>query len=183
MNDDTLAAENPALAPETDAIVEAIRSWSRDRKLLSLSALKSEFPDQDVMLRIEESGATDLKRMSGSTETYFFSDLSMTEAYAVHLYRIEERDPVKLIADTVRDDSRIYPRPTPMATFREQPFLMTKEVLDEALLSMKTRPDYADIRISTASNEARYLYSNKYLSELYADSLTEWYEVGLRENP
>lgn len=183
MNNEIASADAPSLAPETAGIVEAIRSLSGERKLASLSALQSQFPDQDILLHLEESKAADVKKMSGSTEVYFFSDVSMTEAYAIHLYRIEERDPIKLIADTVRDDSRIYPRPTPLATFCEQPFRMSQEDLDGAILTMESRPECADIRISTASNGARHLYSSRYLSEQYADSLTEWYEVGIRENP
>ena len=176
-------APSPEILPEALPLVEAIRTASKGGALATLKSLEKEFPDLDIAALIEGSGAGDLKKMEGSEDVYFFSDLSMTEAYAVHLYRVGEKDPVRLIAETVRDDSRIYPRPTPASTFLDPPFSLGAKGLEEALGRMTLRPDAADIKRTYASNGALYLYSDRFLGAAHADALAEWLEVGVRENP
>jgi hypothetical protein len=107
----------------------------------------------------------------------------MTEAYAKHLYRVAERDPLKLIADTTRDESRMYPRPTPASSFRESPFLLSEKELEEALLAMKEKAEYSDIQSTKASNGELYLFSTQSLVISHAESLAEWMAVGIAENP
>ncbi|TXT42868.1 MAG: hypothetical protein FD137_2000 [Spirochaetes bacterium] len=174
---------SPEITPKALPLVEAIRAASKGGALVTQRTLEKEFPDLNVHALITESGVKDLKKMEGSSDVYYFSDLSMTEAYAVFMYRINEKDPVRLIAETVRDDSRIYPRPTPVATFREPPFSLSARDVEEALGRMTLRPDLEDIKRSSASNGALYLYSSQFLSEAQGDALTEWFEVGVRENP
>lgn len=174
---------SPEILPEALPLVEAIRTASKGGALATLKSLEKEFPDLDIPVLIEGSGAADLKKMEGSEDVYFFSDLSMTEAYAIHLFRIGEKDPVRLIAETVRDESRIYPRPTPAATFSDPPFSLGARALEDALGRMTLRPDAADIKRTYASNGALYLYSDRFLGAAHADALAEWLEVGVRENP
>lgn len=193
------AMEVPATAGPSPAgqfsetLARTIRADSAGHRLSALSALRTAHPVpqelQDEFPRgVEEAieraeGAEDLKKMSGSSETWFFSERSMTGAYALHLLRLEERDPVRLIADTVRDDSRIYPRPTDIRFFNDPPFSMSDRDLRQALGMMELRPDCADIRRCNASNGALYLYSTLHLAENLAESLCEWIEVGQKENP
>jgi hypothetical protein len=136
-----------------------------------------------IAASIAAGAEEDIKLMRGSWDTYYFSDHHMTEAYALHLFRIAEKDPAKLVADTVRDESRIYPRPTAAATFLETPFRMTAAELDGVLWQIAQRSDMSDIKRTNASNGALYLYSSHYLIDVHADSLAEWIEVGQLENP
>ncbi len=192
-------AEVAASSPEgparqfSGAIAQAIRADSAEHRLSSLTALsaahpvpqelQAEFP-RGVEEAIEHAeNAEDLKKMAGSSETWFFSERSMTGAYALHLLRLEERDPVRLIAETVRDDSRIYPRPTDIRFFADPPFSMSDRDIRQALGMMQLRPDCTDIRTCAASNGALYLYSTLHLAERLAESLCEWIEVGQKENP
>jgi hypothetical protein len=174
---------SPQILPEALPLVQAIRTASKEGRLTTQATLEKDFPDLDVGTLVQASGAEDLKKMEGSADVYFFSDLSMTEAYALHLYRIGEKDPVRLIAETVRDESRIYPRPTPVETFREPPFSLSARDVEEALGRITLRPDLADIKRTSASNGALYLYSSQFLGDAQADALAEWFEVGVRENP
>lgn len=168
--------------------VETIRRDSASGRLTRLSSLRAALPADSVpasdpLREIEESGAGDLKRMDGGEETYFFSDLGMTPTYAAFLFRLEEKDLVGLIVETVREDSRLYPRPTPLDFFRGPPFGLGTGQLEDVLGRIREREDCRDIRESRASNGARYLYSTLHLSPEHAEGLTEWNEVGQAENP
>lgn len=168
--------------------VDTIRRDSAEGRLTRLSSLRAAGPadpgrNPDPLREIEGSGASDLKRMDGREETYFFSDLGMTRSYAAYLFRLEEKDLVGLVLETVREDSRVYPRPTPLDFFRAPPFGLGPEQVEDILSRIRERGDCTDIRESRASNGARYLYSTLHLSPGHAEALTEWNEVGQAENP
>ncbi len=170
-------------------IVSAIRRASAEIRLVRLSALREAFPAEAVCeggleKLLAESGAADIRRMAGERgEVYYFSAESMTEAYALHLFRVEEHDLIKLVAETVRDESRLYPRPTDLRVFSEPPFSLSLTQVNEIMARMATQPDTVDIKTCSASNGAVYLYSDRYLVPLYAERLAEWIEVGQKENP
>lgn len=175
------------MAEETDllvALMERIRAESAETRLSPASGLASLARNGEDACAILDGGADDdIRMMRGAGERYYFSDRSMTEAYAKHLYRLAERDPVRLVADTTRDESRVYPRPTPASAFLDAPFSMTRAEVDAAISRMTFDPAYADIRTTRASNGDLYLYSSAHLSEGHAAGLAEWAAVGQRENP
>jgi hypothetical protein len=174
-------------------LLEAIRGDSAAGCLTSLSSLAARFPvPQELGLEagfslsatVESApGGGDIGRLEGSAEPWYFSEKSMTRAFAVHLLRVGEKDTLRLIAETVRDESRIYPRPTDVRFFYDPPFSLGERDLRQALGMMELRPDMADIRRCSASNGAIYLYSTAYLKEPVAEALTEWIEVGQKDNP
>jgi|GEM_PF-2011353 hypothetical protein len=175
--------QGKAFQGEQAEIVRLIREDSASARLTRFTALKERFPETDVAALIENAPATDLKKIRGKEDTYYFSDQSMTEAYAVHLFRIEERDPLKLVAETVRDESNLYPRPTDVRVFLGSPFNFSEQYLADVLKQLSLHQEFADIRSCNASNGALYLYSSRYLGDAYAQSLAEWMEVGQKENP
>ena len=71
---------------------------------------------------ISEAADDDIKLMRGSKDVYFFSESLVTHAYAKLLFRSAENDPQRLVAETVRDESSSYPRPTPLSLFTAAPF-------------------------------------------------------------
>lgn len=166
------------------ALMERIRSDSAETKLTpasGLTALTEGGGDPAAVLEAEAE--EDIRMLRGASERYYFSDRSMTETYAKHLFRLAERDPARLIADTVRDESRIYPRPTPLETFTDPPFLMSRADVDAAVESIAAAAEYADIRPATASDGSRFLYSAEHLAAAHAEALAEWIAVGEKENP
>ena len=166
------------------ALMEKIRSDSARTVLSPAVELASVLAAGEDPAALLEAGAEDdIKLMRGSRDCYFFSERSMTAAFALHLYRIAENDPSRLVADTVRDESRTYPRPTPLDTFTQPPFSMSHAELDKIIASMAGNSAYADIRPTTASNGERYLYSAKHLADGHAAGLAEWASVGEKENP
>ena len=176
--------ERAELSPagEQTQVAEAIRRDSAQVHLTRLSELRS-LLERDPLPEIEDSGVEDLKRMDGKAETYFFSELHMTSSYAAYLFRMEEKDLVGLVSETVREDSRVYPRTTPLSFFQGAPFNLAPDRLDDLVGRIRGREDCSDIQENKASNGARYLYSTRYLTPVYADSMTEWIEVGQAENP
>jgi hypothetical protein len=187
------AAKDAAASAWTALLVDAIRLASKERRLTALSELASRFPLPEELAEAFPGGpasaleqapdAKDLRMLTGASETWYFSDLSMTGTWATYLMRLEEKDTLRLIADTVREESRTYPRPTDLRFFNDPPFSLSDRELREALGMMELRPEFADIKRSRASNGALYLYSSLHLVEALAESLTEWIEVGQRENP
>ncbi len=166
------------------ALMEKIRADSAETKLSPAKSLATLVPAGiDPITILETDADDDIKMMSSKTERYYFSEQSITEQYARHLFRLAERDPVRLIAETTRDESKTYPRPTPIDTFADAPFSMSPAEIEAALIALASKGEYSDIQKTSASNGALYLYSITYLTEPHAAGLAEWAEVGQKENP
>lgn len=126
---------------------------------------------------------TDIRILSGEQEKYIFSDENMTKKYAKLMAKVEEDDIKGMIANTVRKDSRVYPRPTDSKIFFKSPFNLEEDVFQNVFEQMKEKKEYSDIKEIEASNGALYLYSNKHLDKDHAIGLTEWVEVIRKEIP
>jgi len=167
-----------------EALMELIRRRSAEHTLISSTELLPVLGEGGDPVALMELGAEDdIKMMRGTLDTYYFSNRSITESYAKHLFRLAERNPARLIADTTRDESRTYPRPTPVATFTDAPFSMATADIEAALTAMAADPQYKDICRVQASNGDAYLYSSEQLTEGHAAGLAEWASVGEKENP
>jgi hypothetical protein len=125
----------------------------------------------------------DLKEICANRGTsFYYSSLFMTEAYARILVHKQE-GAAELIAETVREDSDRYPRPTPLDVFREAPFDLSQEELVSCLKGMWNREEFQDIdQVSTSMGHV-FLYSSKSLDRDHALMLAEWVDVGQFENP
>ncbi len=79
----------------------------------------------------------DLKEIPGHNALpRYYSGQYMSDAYARLLVR-KEGDPLLLIAETVRENSKVYPRPIPWNTFKNEPFELTEEEISTCLQKMK----------------------------------------------
>ncbi len=107
----------------------------------------------------------------------------MNLKYAKLMAQIEENDVKGLIAKTVREDSKVYPRPTDIKVFNKSPFYLKDDVLFNVLEQMKEDEEYKDIKEVKASNGALYLFSDEYMEKDHAIGLTEWVEVIRKETP
>lgn len=93
---------------------------------------------------------------------YLFSQKHMTMSYAQILLRTAVNDPAYTIAETVREESRRYPRPTNIEIFKYGLFKIDREKLAEYVdQAMKEYEDlmYLDIDGSV------FLYSNQFMTE------------------
>ena len=112
----------------------------------------------------------------------YYSSAFMTEGYA-KILGLKRGGPRQLIAEIVRQNSALYPRPVPLDNFTEAPFNLTlQEVLNE-LEGMKAEEAYRDIASTTTSSPRVFLYSTLHLEPDHATMLAEWFDVGQFENP
>ena len=125
----------------------------------------------------------DLREISaGDGIPYYHSTLSMSETYAEILVRKGE-GPLQVMAQVVRENSEIYPRPVPLDIFNGPPFDLTQEEVLNCLEEMSEQREYQDIARTTTSIGTVFLYSSRHLEPDYAFTLAEWLDVGQVNNP
>lgn len=112
----------------------------------------------------------------------FYSSQFMTEAYAVILLQ-RQGDPLELIAEIVRQNSRVYPRPVPMDIFTRPPFDLAEQEVMDYIKQMAADKAYHDIALISTSTSREFLYSALYLEPAHASLLAEWLDVGRANNP
>ncbi len=188
------AAAKSLVEEAKSILAAAIRADSRDNVALTpLAALYALAPDTDrviidALLRgmQEEARFADIKTVKASNgDIYFHSEKYLVGNYAVTLLMAMAGDHFATIAETVREESRIYPRTTNIAIFREQQVYGIPPLDLEAIIAeMLRKPECADIRrIVHPSTGAVHLYSNRFISEDRAWAMMDWEEVGRAENP
>ena len=121
-----------------------------------------------------------LKAQDGSRR--FFSSLFITDAYAGILLQ-KEGDPLRLIAEIVRQNSKIYPRPVPLDLFTQPPFDLGDQEVKDYIKRMTADKTYRDISLIATSTSREFLYSTLYLEPDHASMLAQWFDVGRSENP
>jgi hypothetical protein len=179
------------------AIAKIVRERSKIGQLIPFEEILSELYGQDllkskdgnerarfeVILRQVIEKNEDLREISGGDGIpHYYSTGSLSETYARILTQ-KEGNPLPLMAEIVRENSAIYPRPIPVDILRESPFDLTQEEILEYLKKMAEQEDYQDIAQTTTSIGTLFLYSTRHLEPDYASSLAEWLDVGLANNP
>jgi hypothetical protein len=125
----------------------------------------------------------DLREISGRNGiAYYHSVQSLSETYAGILVWKSE-DPLWLIAEVVRTNSQLYPRPVSLDSLREPPFGLTREEIAECLAFMGEHREYQDIAQTVTSIGTPFLYSTQHLDPDHASTLAEWLDVGQVNNP
>ncbi len=109
---------------------------------------------------------------------YHFQPL-LSASYAKLL--AAKNNPYQLVLDTIRDNSRIYPRPIGVYCFEYPPFNLEMDVIQGILEKMSKDENAKDIKVSVTSMDAVYLYSSDYLEDDYADFLAEEMDRGIGE--
>jgi hypothetical protein len=157
-------------------------------ELLSRGFLESEkeedlFAEASSILEEALNKNEDLQKRKGKDGILrYYSSLAMSEAYATLLIRKEE-DLLLMMAEIIRENSAIYPRPVPIDIFMGSPFDLTKEKIFECLREMGQQAEYQDIARTTTSVGTIFLYSNQHLDPDHASMLAEWLDVGQANNP
>lgn len=112
----------------------------------------------------------------------YYSTIHMSEPYARLLVR-KEGNPLVMLAETVRENSRMYPRPIRRDTFKDSPFNLTDQEMSVCLQKMIEGGEYGDIAQTTTSEGTIFLYSTLYLEPDHASMLAEWVDVGQHKSP
>lgn len=174
--------------------VTLMGTFVRDRSYEGQLTNAEDFLDQPLGFEVDEvltlidelktrEEFADICVSKGKEKIYLYSENYITKNYANMMISVEEKDFFKMIAQTVREESRIYPRPTDARLFTKAPFKLSKEEFYEVYKELKKKDEYKDIQETRASNNALYLYSDKYIKKTLAASLTEWIEVEAEQNP
>lgn len=162
-------------------IAEKVRRDSRIATTLTpLGALYALWPDLrpvkicSILNEMQTQNCyRDLKTVSAlSGELYLYCDLHITEKYAALLVRTAVNDACTTIAHTVREESRIYPRPTKASMFCSRVFGIPSNSLQHFIVRVLNRPEFSDIRkLVHPETETVYLYSNLHMNEEQALSV------------
>lgn len=179
------------------AIADMIRQESKAGRLISESEILRRMADQHLLALpaadpVEEVRNILRKGVEESEDLYelavedgsrrYYSSLFMTETYA-RILRQKQGDPLRLIAETVRENSAVYPRPVPLDIFTQPPFDLTRQEVLNHLERMAAEEQYRDIRPTTTSAAGVFLYSTLHLEPDHAAMLAEWLDVGRFNNP
>ena len=174
-----------------------IRQESEQGKLISESEIFSKMTDQHLLALppadpVEEVRNILRKCVEESEDLYelsvedgsrrYYSSHFMTETYARILLQ-KQGDPLRLIAETVRKNSAVYPRPVPLDIFTQPPFDLARQEVLNNLERMAADEQYRDILPTTTSAYSVFLYSTLHLEPDHAAMLAEWLDVGRFNNP
>jgi len=181
----------------TDVIAESIRKKSQAGHLVSENEIFQELLKQDTLKGNREESQhlfkeileetlnryEDLEKLPDKGEgPRFYSSQFMTESYTRMLLQ-KETDLLLLIAEVVRENSAVYPRPVSLDLFRDSPFNLTQDQLQGYLEQMAKEEVYRDIKQMTTSTGNVFLFSSLHLEPDYASMLAEWFDVGQFNNP
>jgi len=175
-------------------LASTIRADSRHNvKLTPVGDLYAQAPETDPTIidallngmRAEERYADIQTVTDADGNVYFHSDRYLVNSYAVTLLMAMAGDHSATIVETVRDESKIYPRTTNVKIFREQNvYGIPPDDLETVINDVLRRTDYSDIKkIVHPSTGAVHLYSDRYIEEARAWAMMDWEEVGRANNP
>ena len=139
----------------TQAVAAMIRQSSEAGQLIAESEILRRLVEQHLfphppwtvrkrpaVLREVLAGREDLHELVAPDGTrYYYSSPFMTEAYATILLR-KQGDPLRLIAETVRENSAAYPRPVPLDIFTQPPFDFSRQEVLNYLERMAVEKEY-----------------------------------------
>lgn len=175
-----------------EKIAARVREDSRAHTCLTLAdSLAELFPDVPsgefqmfVSTLAEDDACRDIRRLMGPTGlVYLYCEKHMTHGYANLLARIETHDPYATIAETVREESRIYPRPTKVELFYAPVFQIPVGQIKAVVENLMKQEEYQDIKRIIAPTAAIYLYSTRFMDPKQAERWVQWEEVERINNP
>jgi hypothetical protein len=182
---------------EAVELARFIRESSREGRLLALADIETEIAARrisssdratepvEIPALLEEAvlSHNDIKAIrDDSGDAFYFSELFMTGAYA-RVLMLKGQGPLKMMAEVIRERSRIYPRPVPLALFQCAPFNLNDDEIALYLKEMTGKLPFRDIEHLTTSIGNVFAYSTDHLDPGYAAMLAEWVDVGMVENP
>ncbi|MBM4327907.1 MAG: hypothetical protein FJ118_12175 [Deltaproteobacteria bacterium] len=178
-------------------ILNIIRDRSESGRLISAEEILTELKRRGLLTSEEIKPKTHLETalkqalqenrdvkeiLAPNGVCYYYSVRRLSETYAGILV-LKSENPLWLIAEVVRENSKRYPRPVPVAGFMESPFDLTLEAILECLRVMGEDKEYQDIAQTITSVGKTFLYSSRHLDPDYASMLAEWLDVGQADNP
>lgn len=166
---------------------EHVRAESRAERLVNPSVFTEEpfSYTEEELAEVWDAFASDeqyvdiVRTADEHTGTeYLHAQYILSVPFAKLLLRTQANDPKHLIAEAVRENAELWPRPTPASFFSDTPlFGMTAAQVTGFIADIMADMVYADVKLVTASNGAVYLYSDRFMEEPVALRMAEWVEV------
>ena len=158
--------------------VRKIGKNSKEGKFTTISELAEDLniseEDEDFAeFRTQVMESQGITEIGGEEKEFLYSNNFMVAGYAKILKFIDDNDIKGLIADQVRKESKVYPRPTALYFFSGHPFNYSKETIEETITAMKENEEYSDIERFTGPDGEDYLCSTKFMSLFYANALVK----------
>ncbi len=172
-----------------EGLLREVQEASAEGRLVRLvDAAERCFPDrapQEAVRHLAEllPDGGGLALIGEGEQTCLYAPSVMTGTYARLAYGLLHSDAPAVVAETVRENSRLYPRPTPVAEFCGPPFDFSPHKVEATIRQLEGDPRYSDIRTTRASDGSLYVYSSQYLVTELAESLAEWDAVGRFNSP
>ena len=178
-------------------IAEFIRQNSKARKLAAFADIEADIAGQTVavseratdpvqilsLIQDAVSNHNDIEVIvDDSGGAWYFSERFMTGAYA-RILLLKGEGPLRMMAEVIREHSRVYLRPVPLALFQCSPFNLSNDEIALCLKEMMDAPSYRDIAHLSTSVGHLFAYSTDHLDARHAAMLAEWTDVGQVENP
>ncbi len=167
--------------PAASEIADYVRRCSEEHRLASRSEVlqsAASIPEDQIGSLLEAvENIEDIGSVKGTKDVYYFSDRHISPAFAKLTVRLEENNLLEMLVEQVRDDSRIYPRPTPARQFYNAPYRIEKEQLVTLLVSLKADEEYEDIELFETTNGAQYLVSRRFMHPDQAKAMAQLQEV------
>lgn len=174
----------PTVAERLQALALEVREASRELRVIPLADIWTGTEDEYLLAAGTEAmaGCEDVAFIRDGERIYLYSERSMTRPYAEAVARTQCDDKRHTIAETVRADSITYPRPTPLSTFSESPFMLSPETVAAAVEALAGDPNFSDIQQTCASDGTPFLFSSIHMNPAHARSLAEWIAVESLQN-
>lgn len=131
----------------------------------------------------EQPNYSDIAVIKGEKDNYYYSTRTMATNYANTLVLLLEKDSCKVIAEAIRFECQVYPRPYKKQMLAYAPYYFSENQIEAALALMQQNDEYQDIQQVAASNDEPYLFSSQFMSYGKAKGLCEWFEVEQHQNP
>lgn len=160
---------------EAQKLAGYIRARSQGAQLTAHQALKEEVDGLEGLLEEMKADETcqDIASVQGNKDVYYYSQLNMSNNYAMIASLVEEKNLVETIGRMVRFNCKTYPAPTPLSYFERHPYFSTMPQIQRAIALIETDPEYSDIHRIVNSQNVEFLYSDLHMTERYARALTE----------
>jgi hypothetical protein len=166
-----------------ELLARTVRDASSSGEVVRLETVWNDTKEEFAAVAQGAKSLEDIQMLLQGDEAFLYSNRTMVRRYAEAAATASTRDPLRIIAETVRSDSATYPRPTPAQTFLFPPFLLALEEVKAAIEKMRWDAAYEDICCVYTSNGDLYLFSCKHLNQAQAQAMAEWIAVGQQENP
>ena len=163
-------------------IGQMIRESARQEQYLSLTdiCVQTELERNttlDLMAEMrEQEEYNDIFAYAGAKDTYYYTYPTLAHNYVKNLVLAQEDDLPRIIAETVRYESKTYPRATNIDTFSKYPYHYTTIQIKRMLERMRGQEAYQDLQTYESKNKNFYIFSTLHLSPSYASYLVEFTE-------